>query len=350
MDLKYCKSHYSTDYKCVCFLAYYLLTHVIANSKQLKLNDKEILMGMLPGGNHREFTHAYGEFYNVAYQTDYFNKLEPLPYCKELGFKSQYTQELKGTRYIEHCDDEWNHTGCKKYPAGTWVEFLRHVRTIRPGDGKILVFLTFHSPARFDKYIKTEDGQILVKNITTEFIKAAIGEMIFDIGKIIVIAVLLGLIDGAAAWLESLQLPSWILNPLLSLIGTGKSELNNQLQLSEADLEKIGDEITANNALLRTIFNNALSGLKSTVNTIETNVSNIVSNTLDGITPIVNNMIKTVKDKITNVANEIKTHVDNVVNTLTGQVTQGNKELETKIDKFVNGTINLNIQQLFGGV
>jgi len=349
MDLKYCKSHYATDYKCACFLAYYLLTHVIANSKQLKLNDKEILMGMLPGGNHREFTHAYGEFFNVAYQTDYFNKLEPLPKCKELGFKSGYTQELKGIHYVRKCHVDNGKIHCKEVPDGTWVEYLRSLWNLRPGDGKKLVWLTFHSPAKFDNYIKTEDGQILVKNLTSVFIRFAIRDMLFDIGKIIVIAVLLGMIDGAAGWLESLQLPSWILNPLLSLIGTGKSELNKQLELSEEDLEKIGDEITANNALLRTIFNNALSGLKSTVNTIQTNVSNIVSNTLNGITPIVNNMIETIKGKITNVTESMKSHIDKVINNLTGKVTQGNKELETKIDKFVNGTIDLNIQRLFGG-
>lgn len=327
MDWDYVKKHYNDDPKCACALANHFIRNILLKSKALTTKQRDTLKGILPGGDAHKLIMPIAEWYYVAYWYDYFHQFYTIGYCKDLDYNDNFYRLLGNTPIVKLTDS----------------------MDIGTGWGRTLIELTFGKAKDFDKFIKTSFGQDIIKGLMTNVLHFMWSQAIADVALIVWIATMIGMITGFENWLESLGLPAWLLDPILAFLGTGKNNLQKQLTLTEADLQSIANLISADNPILKGIFNAAISGLNSTVNDIETAISNTVETDLNTITPVINNIQGYIKGKISNAITTIKTKIDNVINPLVDKVTNGDKAIENRLDKMVNGSLRLDLTEMFGG-
>lgn len=326
LSVKQCCENSFRDRRCAYTIIYTLIKDIIPKSKKLSAHDKEVIQGILKGGKYNVYFEPFAWWIDFAYQSDYFPDVQPLPYCEELDYEFKSDSSTPHDRIVS----------------------TRNFLGVKPMYGVRLCQLVCGEIGDFDDFISSPEGQEILKGLTGYLLFWDVTHLIVDIGILVFLAVLLGVIQGVAEWLKGLKLPQWLLTALLSLLGIGENAVKNQIELTKQTIQELANAIAGDNQILISAFNAGLEQLYGSITSLTDNMKNAVKSTLDDITTAFKEIYDNITDVITKTTDDIIKAITNTNNEVKTAIIEKTDEISKKIDNITSGVIKINLTELLG--
>jgi hypothetical protein len=156
----------------------------------------------------------------------------------------------------------------------------------------------FNSSSDFDTLMADPNISSYWKMLNQAIVGALVWNGITDVGAIAGWLILSGVIGGFKAWLDSLGLPSWLINIINNILGWGQQQTQQQAQQTTQNLQQLVDTIANGNQAIVNLANDFLGWVQSQYPDVVKAIAGQTTDVLKGLQQSLTQAVSPASDNI----------------------------------------------------